>query len=306
MSKSSEPPLHDPTALSQYGRLAVVARAVVEGYMIGQHRSLFKGSSVEFVEHRQYYPGDEIRHIDWHAYGKTGKYYIKEYEEETNLRAYVLLDCSGSMAYAGKTLSKFAYGRIVASALSHLLVAQRDAVGFITFDGTTQLRFEPSTNPLQLEQVLSQLEAVEPKDETALHKAFDEILPSLKRRSLVIIISDFFDHLEPLRRSLDQFEHARHEVMLLQVLAPEECDFPFSRPTMFRSLERKGQRMLVDPHRLRSIYLKQFGEFLTELEGMSGNAGIDYTRFSTTDPCHLVLGAFLAARARRQGKRLKR
>src|SRR5690606_33683550 len=156
---SSEPASLDPTALARFGRLEVVAKLVVEGYMIGQHKSPFKGTSVEFVEHRQYYPGDEVRHIDWRAYGKTGKYYIKEFEDETNLRCYLLVDGSGSMGFKASTLSKFDYARQLAAALGYLLIGQRDSVGLITFDTRVRDRVEPSSKPQTFARLIDVLAA---------------------------------------------------------------------------------------------------------------------------------------------------
>lgn len=291
-------PLDDPTALAKYGNLDFVARLVVEGYMIGQHKSPFKGSSVEFVEHRQYYPGDEIRHIDWRAFGKTGKYYIKEFEEETNLRAYLLVDGSGSMGYGESTLPKFDYARAVAASLGYLLVSQRDAVGLITFDTEVRERLEPSTNPMNFQRLAHTLENWKTGGETSMADVFHRLATTFKRRSLVIIVSDFFDQLEPLSQSLKQFRHLGHEVVLVQVVAPEEEDFPFSRPTLFRSLELDTHRILVDPHRLRSLYLQQYQEFLKELSQMCGNVGIDYIKLLTTEPYHKALGAYLDRRNR--------
>lgn len=299
----TSPPLEDPTALAKFGQLDVVARLLVEGYMIGQHESPFKGSSVEFVEHRQYYPGDEIRHIDWRAFGKTGRYYIKEFEEETNLRAYLLVDGSGSMGYGQSTLSKFDYARYLASALGYLLVSQRDAVGMMTFDTDVRARIEPSTNPQVFRRITETLQQWKPGSETSLAAVFAKLIPTLKRRSLVILVSDFFDDLEPLRNALQQFRHDRHEVILFQVLAPEEEEFPFSRPTQFRSLELASHRVLVDPHRLRSIYLEQFAKFQQGLQQTCGNLGVDLVKLVTTQPYHRALGAYLDARARHKGKR---
>ncbi|MFV0444024.1 MAG: DUF58 domain-containing protein [Planctomycetaceae bacterium] len=303
MSTSPAPPLADPTALAKFGQLDVVARLLVEGYMIGQHQSPFKGSSVEFVEHRQYYPGDEIRHIDWRAFGKTGRYYIKEFEEETNLRSYLLVDGSGSMAYGQSTLSKFDYARYLASALGYLLVSQRDAVGLVTFDTDIRARLDPSTNPVMFRRITDALQQWKCGQETSLARLFAKLIPTLKRRSLVILFSDFFDDLEPLKQALNQFRHDRHEVILFQVVAPEEQEFPFTRPTQFRSLERASNRILVDPHRLRSIYLEQYGRFQQELRQTCGNLGVDLVQLVTTEPYHKALGAYLDARTRRKGKR---
>jgi uncharacterized protein (DUF58 family) len=296
--------LHDPSALAKFGQLEVVARLIVEGYMIGQHKSPFKGSSVEFVEHRQYYPGDEIRHIDWRAFGKTGKYYIKEFEEETNLRAYLVVDASGSMGYAGQTVSKFDYARLLAASLGYLLTAQRDAIGLVTFDSKIRDRVEPSTNPKNFRLIASALGACAPGEETSLAQFFDRLIPTLKRRSLVFIISDFFDDPAVLQQALLQFRRARHEAILLQVLAPEEAEFPFEKPTQFRNLELDGDRLLVDPHRLRKIYLKQFRGFQEQLKQMALGSGFDLLTMSTAEPFEKALGAYLDWRTRR-GKAAK-
>ncbi|MEX0702229.1 MAG: DUF58 domain-containing protein [Planctomycetales bacterium] len=304
MPQTAEPeaPLTDPTALARFGRLEVVARLIVEGYMMGQHKSPFKGSSIEFVEHRQYYPGDEIRHIDWRAYGKTGKYYIKEYEDETNLRCQLLVDASGSMGYAGKTLSKFDYVRYLAAALGYLLLMQRDATGLVTFDTKPRERCDPSSNARNFQRLVQILEATRTGGETSLAQVFEKILPSIKRRSLCVVLSDCFDRIDPLMTALKAFRHARHEVVLFHVVAPEEEEFPFTRPTQFRNLERNGHRLLVDPHQLRAHYLERYREFREELERRCRTIGVDYCHLTTAQPYHVALGAFLDARARRKGK----
>ena len=291
-------PLSDPTALAKFGQLAVVAKLVVEGYLIGQHKSPFKGASIEFVEHRQYYPGDEIRHIDWRAFGKTGKYYIKEYEDETNLRAYLLVDSSASMAYAGKTLSKWAYARQVAAALGYLLLSQRDAVGMMTFDSEVRDRTEPATAAHSFQRIAAMLETRQPGGETSLANVLAGIVPTLKRRSLVFVISDLFDKVEPLLAAIKELRHSRHEVVLLQVVAPEEEEFPFKRPTKFRNLERLAHRVLVDPHRLRKHYLENYRRFTTELTTGCGALGVDHFKLLTTDPYDRALGKYLDSRSR--------
>jgi uncharacterized protein (DUF58 family) len=296
-------PLEDPTALAKYSGLDVAARLIVEGYMIGQHRSPFKGASVEFVEHRQYYPGDEIRHIDWRAFGKTGKYYVKEFEEETNLRTYLVVDGSGSMGYGESTLSKFTYARYLAAAMGYLLLGQRDAVGLVTFDTQVRERIEPTVSQTNFQRIANVLTNWETGSETSLAGVFTQLIPSLKRRCLVMIFSDFFDRIEPLTQALKQFEHARHEVILFQVIAPEEQTFPFSRPTLFRSMERVDHRLLVDPHRLRAAYLEQFEAFQAKLADICSHAGVDLVRLTTTMPYGKALGAYLDQRARRKSKR---
>ncbi len=290
--------MNDPTALARFGNLEMVARLVVEGYVMGQHKSPYKGTSIEFVEHRQYYPGDEIRHIDWRAYGKTGRYYIKEYEDETNLRCYLIVDASGSMGYGDSTISKAHYARQLAAALSYLLFTQRDAVGLYTFDTAIRDYLEPSTNPQTFQRIAAALQEREPGRETGLAKVFEQLVPRLKRRSLVVILSDFFDRIEPLTTALKMFRHNRHEVILFQIVAPEEETFPFSKPTQFRSLETPGYHKLVDPHRLRQIYLEQYQAFCEQLSKRSIAVGVDHHKLLTSQPYHVGLGAYLDSRAR--------
>jgi uncharacterized protein (DUF58 family) len=295
--------IDDPTALARFGGLEVVAKMIVEGYMIGQHKSPFKGASVEFVEHRQYYPGDEIRHIDWRAYGKTGHYYVKEYEEETNLRAYLLVDCSGSMAFRGKTISKYDYARQLAAALAYLLLSQRDGCGLITFDTKVEDRWEPSTNRETFGQIVRLLGARRPGQEGRLGNVVTQILPSLKRRCLVFLFTDGFDDLESFVPALKQLRMAQHEVVLFQITAPEEEEFPYNQPTQFRNLERADREILADPHRLRKRYLSRFKAFREALIKQCGSAGIDFMSLTTEHPYHTALGEFLTMRAQKKQQR---
>ncbi|MCA9049729.1 MAG: DUF58 domain-containing protein [Planctomycetaceae bacterium] len=286
----------------QFGRLELVARQLVEGLMMGRHRSPFKGSSVEFVEHREYYPGDELRHIDWRAFGKTGRYYVKEFEDETNLRAHLLVDASGSMAYAGKTLSKFDYARMLAASLAWLLISQRDSVGLITFDSAVREQIRPSSSRETFRRLVHVLENTVPGEDTGLAGVLESALPGIRRRSLLVLISDCFDSIESLEQVLTRCRHARHEVVVLRIAAPEEVTFPFDRPTQFRDLEMVDRRLLVDPARLRQEYLRQYGEFASGLERICGNLGIDYRVHSTADSLQSVLGLWLAERMSRAAK----
>lgn len=293
--------LADPTALARSGRLELVARLVVEGFIIGQHKSPFKGTSVEFVEHRQYYPGDEIRHIDWRAYGKTGKYYIKEFEDETNLRCYLLVDASGSMGYGQSTLTKFDYARVLAAALGHVLISQRDAVALRLFDTGIRARTEPSAVPRHFQRLLDVLESATTGGETGFSSVVESIVPEIKRRSLVCIFSDCFDTNESLLKLIQRLGHARHEVVVFRIVAPEEETFPFSSPTQFRNLERSGHNLLTDPHRLRQHYLEQYGTFCDSVEKACASVAVDHVRVLTSEPFHEVLGAWIDSR--RRGKR---
>jgi uncharacterized protein (DUF58 family) len=291
----------DPTSLSKYGRLSMIARTVVEGFLTGVHKSPYKGFSVEFAEHRQYYPGDEIRHIDWRAYGKTDRYYIKEYEEETNLKAYLLVDASGSMGYRGKNLSKFHYAQYIAASLSYLMLNQLDAVGLAVTDTKIRTLIPPKTSSKHLLRIIETLEKTQPGGETSMAPLWDELAAHhIKRRGLVVVLSDCFDQLPALLRALRHFRFRRHEVLLFHILAPEEIEFPFKKWTQFRNLEMQEQKLLVDPQQLRKEYLKNFGNFCRELKDQVGRLQIDYHLIRTDEPVDRALGIYLT---KRQGNR---
>jgi uncharacterized protein (DUF58 family) len=289
----------DPTSLAKYGRLTMIARGIVEGFLSGLHKSPYKGFSVEFAEHRQYYPGDEIRHIDWRAYGKTDRYYIKEYEEETNLRAHLLVDASGSMAFRGGGPSKFEYAQYIAASLAYLMLHQRDAVGLATHDTRVRELIPPRANAKHLLRLIHALEKTRPGGETSMAPLWHRLAAQIHRRGMVVILSDCFEQIAPLLYALRRFRHHRHEVLLLHILAPEEIDFPFRKWTQFRSLESAGQRLLVDPNRLRQEYLKNFESFCRELREEVGRMGIDYHRIRTDEPVERALGIYLTKRQSR-------
>jgi len=291
----------DPSELRKYAGLTLLARNVVEGFLTGVHRSPFKGFSIEFAEHRQYTPGDEIRHIDWRAYGKTDRYYIKEYEEETNLRAYLLVDASGSMAYKGKGViySKFEYAQYVAASLAFLMLHQLDAVGLITHDVKVRSLIPPKASPKHLLNVLRTLENTKPGGETSMAPLWHELAGHyLKQRGMVIILSDFFDDLDALTKALRHLKHRKHEVVLFHVLAADEIDFPFGKLTQFRNLEKPGDLEIVDARRLRQEYLQNFRQFCEQLRQRAGNMHIDYCLLRTDQPVELALGHYLSRRQR--------
>jgi uncharacterized protein (DUF58 family) len=286
----------DPSALAKYGRLALVARNLVEGFLTGVHKSPYKGFSVEFAEHRQYYPGDEIRHIDWRAFGKTDRYYVKEFEEETNLKAHLLVDASGSMGYRGGNDSKFQYAQYVAASLAYLMLHQRDAVGLAVHDTKIRQLLEPRANAKHLLQVLRVLEDTAPGGETALAPLWHRLAEQIKQRGLVVILSDCFEQVGALFRALQHFRHRRHEVLLFHILAPEEIEFPFKKWTQFRNLETPGHRLLVDPQRLRKEYRRNFDAFCKELRDSAGKARVDYHLIRTDEPADRALGIYLTRR----------
>jgi uncharacterized protein (DUF58 family) len=299
----------DPSSLAKYGRLSMMARNVVEGFLTGVHKSPYKGFSVEFAEHRQYYPGDEIRHIDWRVLGKTDRYYIKEYEEETNLKAYLLVDASGSMAYQSRERkvaqrpeigTKFQYAQFVAASLAYLMLHQLDAVGLITHDNKIRTMLPPRASSKHLMHILQTLEQTEPGGETSMAPLWHELAGKLRRRGMIVILSDCFDQLDRLMRALQHFRHGRHEVILFHILAPEEIEFPFRKWTQFRNLETPGHRLLVDPQRLRKEYLENFNNFCTQLRRQAGQMQIDYHQMRTDEPVEKALGIYLTKRQSRK------
>lgn len=290
----------DPTVLAKYGRLSLIARNVVAGFLSGVHKSPYKGFSVEFAEHRQYYPGDEIRHIDWRAYGKTDRYYIKEHEEETNLQAHLLVDASGSMAYRGAGISKFQYAQYLAASLAYLMLHQRDAVGLVTHDHAIRCQLPPRSTSKQLMQVLNTLEKTAPGGETHLAPIWDRLAARLRGRGMVVIFSDCFDQVSHLTHALRHLRHRRHEVLLFHLLAPEEIEFPFTRRTQFRHLEPAHQERLVDPSAVRSAYRQNFDAFCQGLRQQASNLQIDYHLMRTDEPVDRALGIYLVKRLARR------
>jgi len=298
MTTPAEPPL-DPTALARFGRLELLARLVVEGVMSGLHKSPFKGFSVEFAEHRQYGPGDEIRHIDWRAFGKSDRYYVKEYEEETNLRAYIVVDSSGSMGYSGQTVSKFEHARRLAASLAYLMISQRDAVGLVTFDDSVRGMIPPRAAPGHFSVLCKALEDTKIGGEAPLSGILHTLAERIWRRGLVVIVSDGFDQLDELTSALRHLRHRRHEVLFLHVLAPEEEEFPFRRPSRFRDLEHTSNLLRVDPVALRATYLERFRAFCDGLKDQCRAMDIDYHKASTAESVETTLLNYLAARAGR-------
>src|SRR5262245_42871932 len=285
----------DPTSLAKYGHLALVARNLVEGFLTGVHKSPYKGSSVEFAEHRQYYPGDEIRHIDWRAFGKTDRYYIKEFEEETNLKAHLLVDASGSMGFRGTKgqFSKFEHAQRLAASLAYLMLHQLDSVGLVMHDTKLRTVIPPKATPKHLLRIITTLERTRPGGETSLAPLWHELAShQLNRRGLIVIFSDCFDNIDTLLLALRRFRFHRHEVLLFHILAPEEVEFPFRRLTQFRNLEVADHKLLVDPQRLREEYLKNFQAFCDRLRTEAGRMQIDYQPIRTDEPVDRVLGLY--------------
>jgi uncharacterized protein (DUF58 family) len=293
---ATTPALVDPSALQRVAGLQLIARTVVESFIAGQHRSVYKGFSVEFAQHRQYARGDEIRHIDWKVYGKSDRLFIKQYEEETNLRATICLDASGSMTYAGGGEQKFQFARKVAAALAYLMVGQADSVGLVTFDTDVRTVVPPRSTTAHYSNLLKVLAATNPGSETNLAKILHDLSGRLKRRGLVIVISDLFAPIDDLKNALAHFHHKRHEVILLQVVDPYEISFPFDNVSEFRSLERPDHRIKLDASRVRKHYIERFENFTRKLEETCHQFHYDHVTLSTDKPFDEALSRYLMRR----------
>jgi uncharacterized protein (DUF58 family) len=257
---------------------------------------------VEFAEHREYSPGDDLRFVDWKVFGKTDKFYLKQYEEETNLVSYLLLDTSESMCYRGDSaaLSKLEYAQCVAAALSYLILQQQDSVGLATFDNEIRSLIRPSSNPSHLNQLLHVMENCRPEQKTRTGPIFHELAERLKRRGLVIILSDMFDDVSSMLAGLKHFRHRRHDVVVFHVLDGAEIDFPFGQTTLFRGLEQLPD-VLTDPRALRKAYLDEFGRFLQSVRKGCRSHRIDYVLLRTDQSLEIALSSYLASRMTRIG-----
>jgi len=287
----------DPRALNRLENLPLVARGVVEGFISGLHRSPFHGSSVEFSEYRKYVPGDDLKHLDWKAYGKSEKLYVKLYEDETNLRAQILLDTSASMGYESGGVRKSEYAAYLAASLAYLMVRQQDTVGLATFDHRIRTNLPPGAGALHLNEMMRILERAKTSETTGIAKPLHDLAEMLKKRGLVILISDLFDEPQEVMRGLLHFRHKKHEVIVFHLVDPDEMTFPFRGLTTFRDLET-GQRMEVLPEAIRGEYREAFSAFVETFRKGCADARVDYVLADTSVPYENLLAAFLTKRTR--------
>ncbi|MCR9115869.1 MAG: DUF58 domain-containing protein [bacterium] len=292
----AEPNYLDPKTLEKIKRLDIRARLVVEGFITGQHRSPYHGLAVEFATHREYAPGDDIRHIDWKVWSKTDRLYIKEYEEETNLACMIILDCSKSMSYGRKDgMSKFDYGATAAASLAYMLQQQQDAVGLMTFNTEVVLNMPPSSHPNHLKLILHELEKTEPDAQTDVKDVFKGLAGQLRRRGLVVLISDLFTDVKALADALKQFRLGRHEVVVFHVMHDDEINFPFKDVTLFKGLESDAS-LHTEPRALRRSYIEAVQRYLADVRKACAGAGIDHVLMNTNDPLDAALASYLAFR----------
>lgn len=314
--------LLDPRVLAKISNMALLARSVVEGTLMGLHKSPTKGSSIEFAEHKPYAPGNEIRHIDWKVYGKSEKYYVKQYEEETNLRAWLLVDGSGSMGYAGgDRVTKLAYGKMVAASLAYLLLGQSDAVGLAATSnakgsgeapgeagrsakrepGRKEAAMLPArASSSHLTVICDALAKLSAGGDTQVTGALEKLAENVRRRSLVVVISDLLEDPDVIGRTLRRLSGRKLDVIVFHLQDPDEVEFPFRDPTKFVDMEGPRE-VLADPRAIRQAYREAMAEHLEALKTISRAAGIDYHRITNDQPLDQVLIRFLGWREKIAG-----
>ncbi|MDP6114231.1 MAG: DUF58 domain-containing protein [Planctomycetota bacterium] len=291
----------DPKVLGKVSRLGLKARLIVEGFISGLHESPFHGYSVEFAQHRKYVPGDDIRDIDWKVWARTDRLYIKEYEEETNLKAYMMVDVSESMSYAsGTNISKQDYASYVAASLAYLMLQQHDSCGLVLFDEDVRQLLGDASHPGHLKRIVHELEICEPAGRTEIGAVFHSLAERLKRKGLLVVISDLFTEPEEILRGLQHLRHKRHEVILFHVLDDAEKDFPFDGLTRFEGMEGNPD-VFAEPRSLREAYLEELNAFISRVRRGCRESHIDYVPLTTSTPLDVALSTYLAARLTRKG-----
>ena len=288
----------DPAALARVKNLTLLARGVVEGFVSGLHSSPYKGFSVEFAEHRKYSPGDNPRHLDWRILGRTDRLYIKQYEEETNLRAQILLDMSGSMSYGEPpAITKLEYGSYLTAVLAYFMMRQQDAVGLTVFDSRIRLDMPARSSARHFDEMMKQLESIKPGRKTDLGAILHRLADRFKRRCLIVLISDLYDDPEAVDRALHHFRSKRHEVIVFHVLDRAELEFPFRQSAEFVDME-SGERLQVNPAYVRDDYRRQIEEFLGRYRGICADCQFDYVLSDTSVPFDHMLSRYLEKRTR--------
>jgi len=291
----------DPKTLARIASLDLRARLIVEGLMTGMHRSPYQGISIEFAQHRPYVAGDDIRHVDWKVFGRSDKIYLKQYQEETNLHLICVVDSSESMGFSslgeGKAAwTKFDMATAIAASLAYMAIQQQDSVGLAVFDNELKKYHKPSNSPGQWKMITREL-SMEPKlRKTNTGRVLDQLAEKLTHRSLIVILSDFFDDLEGIQKGLRHLRYKKHETMVFQILDPQEIEFPFQDVTLFKGMEEMGE-LLTEPRSLRDGYLEQLRIFTEALKKMCRGMHIDFTRMNSSEALDVSLSSFLATRA---------
>ncbi len=287
-----------PATVAQLANIELIARLVVEGFITGLHRSPYHGFSVEFAEHRQYQPGDDLRYMDWKIVGRTNRYYVKQFEEETNLRSMIAVDASASMKFASdENITKFQYAAYLAAALAYLMMKQQDAAGLALYDDEIRTYLPSRSKPSYIQEILKTLEHAAPSGKTGTAAALNRLAERISRRGLVIIISDFFDEPQSIYTTLRHFRHKGHEVIAMHVLDPRERDFNFGWDASFKDLET-GEEMVTQPYQIRKNYAAAMREFCDNLKRECLQRGVEYVPIDTSQPFDIALREYLGKRSR--------
>lgn len=281
-----------PEEISRISRLEIRARRIVEGFLSGLHRSPYFGQSIEFVQHREYAPGDDVRHIDWKVWSKTDQFFIKQYEEETNLRTTLLVDVSESMRFGSGAMTKYDYGCTVAAALSYLLLRQQDAVGLVAFDETILARVQHQSRQTHLNSLLAALDTRSPQKKTDVLSILRQVADEQSRRGLIVLISDLFVPQNGLFKGLELLRFRGHDILLFHILDDQELDFDYSGTTKFEGLEEAGD-LVCDPRSLRDGYLEAMNSYLAEMRRFCSGRRIDYQTIRTSEHLDAVLAHYL-------------
>src|SRR3954469_12685384 len=291
----------EPKTLARISALDLRARLIVEGLMTGMHRSPYQGISVEFAQHRPYVAGDDIRHVDWKVLAKTDRVYLKQYQEETNLHLICVVDASESMGYgtvgaSDASWTKFDHAAGIAGSLSYMAIQQQDSVGLAVFDRELKKFLKPSNSPGQWKTITQELTVMPRNAKTGTGHVLDQLAEKLTHRSLIIVLSDFFDDIEGIQQGLRHLRYKKHEVMVFQILDPMEVEFPFEDVTLFKGLEGLGE-LPTEPRALREGYLEQLASFTEAMKKLCRGMHVDFQRMNSGEPLDVALSSFLATRS---------
>jgi uncharacterized protein (DUF58 family) len=290
-------PFLNDRVLSQLDKFNLRARLIVEGFLIGLHKSPYHGFSVEFSDHRQYNPGDSLRNLDWRVFARTERYYVKRYEEETNLKAYLLIDHSASMGYSSGDVTKLDWAKAFTSALAYLMVSQQDAAGLLSYTDHITHYLPPRAVKSYLNEIWRELAQLKPEDRTQTPEVLHSLADRIKQRGLIIIVSDLLDDPEAVIRGLQHFRHQKHEVILFHVQDFEEKEFSFDRETQFIDAET-GEKLTVHPYQIRGEYREEYGKFVEELRHRCYENRIEYNPVTTSTPFDEALFQYLVKRSK--------
>ncbi len=286
----------EPERIAKLQNLNLLVRQAVEGFISGLHRSPHRGFSVEFSEHREYSPGDDLRHMDWVAWGRSDRYYIKQYEQQTNLRCYILLDVSGSMDYRfSGDVTKFAYSCFLTACLSYLMTRQQDMVGVVGFDDKVRFHLPPASTPAHLDRIFKHLEGISPGHPTAIASTFHELADRIAKRGLVVVISDLYDDPNEIIRSLQHFVHKKHQIIVFHVMDRSELEFPFRKVFSLVDMET-DERLQVDPRYVREGYLREIKAFVDYFRRECSERNIEYSLTPTDTSYDRMLLDYLTRR----------